>query len=138
MTGLVKKLLVCGAKSFRSSSDPVELEDGHIWVCVGRGDEEVQRFEVETHYLNHPLFEDLLSMSVHELGYSYHGALRIACEADLFLHLLGLIKTSHPSIHCLELHDLIDRFRAGTEKSPRAGNRAHHGFSNPKAPLPFN
>ncbi|KAH7689489.1 Small auxin-up RNA protein [Dioscorea alata] len=128
MTGLVKKLLVCGAKSFRSmSSDHVELQDGHIWVCVGKGDEEVKRFEVETHYLNHPLFEDLLSMSVQELGYSYQGALRIACEVDLFLHLLGLIKTSHPSVHCLELHDLIDRFRAaGTdhEKPPQAGKRS--------------
>ncbi|KAJ0987166.1 hypothetical protein J5N97_005522 [Dioscorea zingiberensis] len=111
----MKKLLVCGARSF-SKRDHAELPDGHIWVCVGRDDEVVQRFELEANYLNHPVFEDLLSMSVHEFGYSYQGALRIACEADLFIHLLALIKTSDPSLHCLELRDIIDRFKAGQGK----------------------
>ncbi|XP_010932186.1 auxin-induced protein 15A [Elaeis guineensis] len=112
MTGLVKKLLFCGAKSFPTT----ELPEGHIWVCVGT-DEKAQRFELDANYLNHPLFEDLLRLSVPEFGYSYEGALRIACETDLFLHLLNLLRSSNPSVHYMELQDLMERFYASAEAS---------------------
>lgn len=116
MTGLVKKLLFCGAKSFPITS---ELPEGHIWVCVGT-DEKAQRFELDANYLNHPLFEELLRLSVPEFGYSYEGALRIASETDLFLHLLDLLTSSNPSVHYMELRDLKDRFYAS------AGSGGHH------------
>ncbi|XP_008796457.2 auxin-induced protein X10A [Phoenix dactylifera] len=115
MTGLVKKLLFCGAKSLATT----ELPEGRIWVCVGR-DEKAQRFELEANYLNHPLFEDLLRLSAPEFGYSYEGALRIACETDLFLHLLDLLRSSNPSVHYMELRDLMDKFHAS------AGAGGHH------------
>ncbi|KAJ0964975.1 hypothetical protein J5N97_026113 [Dioscorea zingiberensis] len=111
MTGLVKKLFFCGAKSFPSD---VELPEGHIWVCVGMDHEGTQRFELEANYLNHPLFEDLLRLSVQEFGYSYAGALRIACEIDLFLHILHLLRSSNPTVHYMELNDLMNSFHAGS------------------------
>ncbi|KAH7673973.1 Small auxin-up RNA protein [Dioscorea alata] len=113
MSTLVKKLLFCGAKSFPSD---VELPEGHIWVCVGAENEETQRFELETNYLNHPLFEDLLRLSVQEFGYSYAGALRIACDIDFFLHVLHLLRSSNPRVHYMELNDIMDSFNAGSRQ----------------------
>ncbi|ONK68808.1 uncharacterized protein A4U43_C05F16240 [Asparagus officinalis] len=100
---LVKKVLFCGAKSFAN-----DLKEGHIWVDVGI--EETRRFELDAHFLSHPLFEELLDFSVDEFGYSYGGALRIACDIDLFLHLLELLKSGNPSVHYMELPQLTDRF----------------------------
>lgn len=104
MTALVKKMLRCGARSF-----PSELpKGGHVRVCVGK--DVLCKFEMEANYLNHPLFEDLLELSVEEFGYSYDGAVRIACEVDVFLHLLELLKSRNPSAHYMELQDLMARF----------------------------
>ncbi|XP_020268314.1 auxin-induced protein 6B-like [Asparagus officinalis] len=102
---LVKKLLLCGAKS-----SPDEPQEGHIWVCVGV--EETQRFELDAHFLNHPLFEDLLKFTVEEFGYSYDGALRIACDIDLFSHLLQLLRSSNPPVDYMELQLLMGRLYA--------------------------
>ena len=104
---LVKKLLFCGAKSFPAND---HLRAGHIWVHVGI--EEPQRFELDANYLNHPLFEDLLRLSVEEFGHSYNGALRIACEIELFLHVLQLLRSSNPSVHYMELQSIRDSFCA--------------------------
>ncbi|XP_077212630.1 auxin-induced protein 15A-like [Tasmannia lanceolata] len=104
MTTLVKKLLCCGMKSFPSDN----LPKGHLRVYVGK--EVLCKFELETNYLNHPLFEDLLRLSVDEFGYSYHGALRIACDIDLFMHLLELLKSGNPSAHHMQLQDLASKF----------------------------
>ncbi|XP_020266497.1 uncharacterized protein LOC109841986 [Asparagus officinalis] len=111
---LVKKVLFCGAKSFAN-----DLKEGHIWVDVGI--EETRRFELDAHFLSHPLFEELLDFSVDEFGYSYGGALRIACDIDLFLHLLELLKSGNPSVHYMELPQLTDRFYVSR------GQEAHTG-----------
>lgn len=72
MRGIVRKLWCCGAKSFPSDS---EAEEGHVRVFVGK---DMQfKFEMEANYLN--LFENLLKLSEEEFGFSYDGALRIAC-----------------------------------------------------------
>ncbi|KAG9455528.1 hypothetical protein H6P81_000036 [Aristolochia fimbriata] len=105
-SGFMKKFLCCGARSFTA-----ELPEGHVRVYVGK-DEVLCKLELEANYLNHPLFENLLQLSVDEFGYSYQGALRIACEIDLFLHLLHLLKTRNRSAHYMELQDLISNFRA--------------------------
>ncbi|ONK81862.1 uncharacterized protein A4U43_C01F33630 [Asparagus officinalis] len=107
--GLVKKLLLCGPKSF-STADDNNLEHGHIWVRVGV--EEPQRFRLDAHFLSHPLFGDLLQLSVEEFGYSYGGALRIACETELFLHLLRLLRSSSASVHYMKLQNLRESFYA--------------------------
>ncbi|KAF5455537.1 hypothetical protein F2P56_025101 [Juglans regia] len=105
---IVKKLLCCGAKSFASDSDADAVPEGHVRVNVGK--DIVCRFDLEANYLNHPLFENLLRLSEEEFGYSYDGALRIACEIDVFQYLVHLLKTSNPSAHYMELPDLISKF----------------------------
>lgn len=111
-SGIVKKLLFCGAKSF--PSDPDAVPEGHVRVNVGK--DIVCKFEMEANYLNHPLFENLLRLSEEEFGYSYDGALRIACEIDLFQYLLHLLKTSNPSAHYMELPDLVSKFYSATAR----------------------
>ncbi|PRQ19504.1 putative small auxin-up RNA [Rosa chinensis] len=117
MSSIVKKLLFCGAKGFPSISDSDDsrvvpmTQAGQVRVCVGRDIDLMCKFEMEANYLNHPLFQSLLELSAEqELGYSYDGALRIACDVDLFHYLLHLLETSNPSAHYMELSDLISKF----------------------------
>ncbi|KAF8409831.1 hypothetical protein HHK36_002349 [Tetracentron sinense] len=63
MSGLMKKLLCYGMKSF-----PSDLPEGHVRVYAGK--EVPCKFELEANYLNHPLFENLLQLSVDEFGSS--------------------------------------------------------------------
>lgn len=107
--GIVRKLLFRGAKSFASG-----LRQGHIWVYVGM--EEPQKFELEANFLNHHLFENLLRLSVEEFGYSYHGALRIACDVELFVHVRQLLRSSNPSVHYMELQSVMESFYASRLK----------------------
>lgn len=121
MTRKVKKLFFCGAKSFRSDQLEHDLPEGRIRVCVGR-DVSQQRLDVEAVFLNHPLFRDLLHLSEDEFGYSYAGALRIACDVDLFLHLVELLRSSDPAVHCMELSDLLTNFSTSSNNSFRGNS----------------
>ncbi|ONK68809.1 uncharacterized protein A4U43_C05F16250 [Asparagus officinalis] len=107
--GLLKKLFACGAKSFTK-----DVKEGHVRVCVGT--EEPRMFELDARFLNHPLLEDLLDLSVEQVGYSYDGALRIACDVDLFSHLLHLLRSNYASVHYMELQLLMDRFYSSREQ----------------------
>ncbi|XP_050378380.1 auxin-responsive protein SAUR71-like [Argentina anserina] len=115
MRSIVKKILFCGAKGFPSISGysrvvPVP-EPGQVRVFVGSDIDMMCKFEMEANYLNHPLFLSLLELSAEkEFGYSYDGALRIACDVDLFHYLLHLLETSNPSAHYMDLSDLISKF----------------------------
>lgn len=106
-SGIVKKLLCCGAKGFPAESSDT-VPEVHVRFNVGK--DIVCKFEMEANYLNHPLFENLLRLSEEEFGYSYDGALRIACEVDLFQYVLHLLKTSNPSAHYMELPALVSKF----------------------------
>ncbi|KAL3734500.1 auxin-induced protein 6B [Eucalyptus grandis] len=122
MSNLVKKMWCCGAKSFASvDAEEAAVPEGHVRVYVGK--DAPCKFEMEANYLNHPLFENLLRLSEEEFGYSYDGALRIACEVDLFQYLVHLLKTSNPTAHYMELPDLISKFHtshnAGDAKNAR-------------------
>lgn len=116
MRSIVKKMWCCGAKGFRSS--PGELPEGHVRVCVGKDDDILCEFEMEANYLNHPLFESLLRLSEEEFGFSYRGALRIACEIDLFRYVVHQLETSNPSAHYMELSDLVSKF-SGSKAASR-------------------
>ncbi|CAK7345932.1 unnamed protein product [Dovyalis caffra] len=132
MSGIVRKLWCCGAKGFPSSAEDDQdheaaqppAAEGHIRVYVGKDNIQC-KFEMEAHFLNHPLFEDLLRLSEQEHGYSYDGALRIACEIHLFQYLLHLLKTGNPTAHYMQLPDLISNFHSTT---------AHHKYP-PSPPL---
>ncbi|KAJ9186259.1 hypothetical protein P3X46_001857 [Hevea brasiliensis] len=116
MSAIVRKLWCCGAKSLLSESErSVDVPEGHIRVYVGKDIQFQCKFQMEANYLNHPLFEDLLRISEEEFGYSYDGALRIACDIHLFQYLLHLLKTSNPSAHYMQLPDLISSFHNSTK-----------------------
>ncbi|XP_043713176.1 auxin-responsive protein SAUR71 [Telopea speciosissima] len=102
---------------------PSDLPEGHVRVYVGKDKEFPRKFDLEANYLNHPLLVNLLHLSVDEFGYSYNGALRIACEIDLFQHLLQLLHTRNPSFaeHYVDLPDLISKFYA-------AATHHHHNY----------
>ncbi|KAK9135459.1 hypothetical protein Syun_014789 [Stephania yunnanensis] len=102
LSSLFKKI----SKGFHSDL-PIR---GHIRVCVGKSTTVLCNFDLEANYLNHPLFVALLGISGEELGYSYEGALRIACEIDLFKYLLDLLDSRNPLVHYMELPDLISEF----------------------------
>ncbi|KAL5713680.1 hypothetical protein ACHQM5_015734 [Ranunculus cassubicifolius] len=106
ISSILKKILCCGMKSF-----PTDLPQGHVRVYVGK--ETLCKFELDANYLNHPLFENLLDLSVDEFGYSYDGAVRIPCEIDLFQHVLELLQSRNPTAHYMELPDLISKFYNG-------------------------
>ncbi|XP_004301595.1 PREDICTED: uncharacterized protein LOC101295141 [Fragaria vesca subsp. vesca] len=119
VSSFVKKFLFCGAKGFPSISDDSRVvpvaQAGQVRVYVGRDVNMMCKFEIEANYLNHPLFQSLLELSAEqEFGYSYDGALRIACDVDLFLYILRLLETSNPSAHYMELSDLISKFHSTT------------------------
>ncbi|KAL9282060.1 putative small auxin-up RNA [Arabidopsis thaliana] len=96
MRTLVKKLLWCGAKNISSSRTSALPEEGRVRVYVGKDKESQCKLEVEANLLNHPMLEDLLRLSEEEFGHSYEGALRIACEIDVFIKLVNLHKiTNH-------------------------------------------
>ncbi|ERN11472.1 hypothetical protein AMTRI_Chr03g138050 [Amborella trichopoda] len=107
MANLVKKLWCCRRKSF-----PIDIPKGYINVCVGK--QVPFKFVLEANYLNHPLVENLLDLSVEEYGYSYDGALRIDCEVEVFVYLIELLKTRNPSAHYMELSDLLSKFKPGS------------------------
>ncbi|KAL5713677.1 hypothetical protein ACHQM5_015731 [Ranunculus cassubicifolius] len=106
VSSLFKKIVCCGMKSF-----PSDLPEGHVRVYVGK--DSPCKFELEANYLNHPLFENLLELSVDEFGYSYEGALRLSCEIDLFQHIVQLLNSQNPTAHYMELPDLISKLNDG-------------------------
>ena len=65
----------------------VAVPEGHLPVYVG---EEMERFVVSAHLLNHPIFINLLNRSAQEYGYQHKGVLRIPCHVLLFQSLLQL------------------------------------------------
>ncbi|KAL6178849.1 hypothetical protein ACLB2K_050366 [Fragaria x ananassa] len=118
MSSVVKKLLFCGAKGFPSITDSEDSRmlqpmppAGQFRVYVGRYFDLMCKFEMEANYLNHPIFQIVLELAAEQgFGYSYDGALRIACDVNLFHHLLRLLETRNPSAHYMELSDLISKF----------------------------
>lgn len=103
MSKSLKKILCCGMKSFFS-----DLPPGHVKVYVGK--DAPCKFELAAIYLNHPLLENLLQLSVDEFGYSYDGAVRISCDIDLFQHVLELLESRNPKAHYMDLPELISKF----------------------------
>ncbi|OVA12814.1 Auxin-induced protein [Macleaya cordata] len=68
-----------------------DVPKGHIAVYVG--DRQKKRFVVPISYLNHPSFQDLLSLAEEEFGFDHPmGGLTIPCNEDNFICL-----TSHLS-----------------------------------------
>ncbi|CAN8287688.1 unnamed protein product [Cochlearia groenlandica] len=94
MRSLAKKLLWCGSNNFASSKTLALPEEGRVRVYVGKDRERQSKIEVEANLLNHPMLEELLKVSEEEFGHSYEGALKIACDIDVFIKLINhILKT---------------------------------------------
>ncbi|XP_074355210.1 auxin-responsive protein SAUR15-like [Apium graveolens] len=108
---VLRKLLMCGKKSLIFPSEvQSSVPEGRIRVVVGKAKSDEEVVEIEAHYLNHPLLERLLSLTREEYGYSYQGALRIACNIHLFRYLLHQLDGRNPSAHYMDLPHLILNF----------------------------
>ncbi|XP_009346461.2 indole-3-acetic acid-induced protein ARG7-like [Pyrus x bretschneideri] len=74
-------------------SSSTEVPKGHFAVYVGDGEE--KRFVIPISYLNHPLFQDLLSKAKEEFGYDHPtGGLTIPCSEDYFISLTSCLNCS--------------------------------------------
>ncbi|XP_022947575.1 auxin-responsive protein SAUR24-like [Cucurbita moschata] len=71
----------------------LDVPKGHVAVYVG----EIQRkrFLVPISYLNHPLFQKLLSHAEEEFGFHHpQGSLTIPCKEDAFIDLTSRLQVS--------------------------------------------
>ncbi|MCL7038886.1 hypothetical protein MKW94_025709 [Papaver nudicaule] len=64
-------------------------------LCCLCGDTEKKRFVVPVSYLNHPLFQDLLSRAEEEFGFHHPmGGLTIPCKVSVFVDLTSQLNAS--------------------------------------------
>ncbi|KAI3745157.1 hypothetical protein L1987_58263 [Smallanthus sonchifolius] len=70
-----------------------DVPAGHVAVCVGSN---FRRFIVRATYLNHPIFQKLLTDAEEEYGFSNIGPLTIPCEESEFEEILRFL--SRPEI----------------------------------------
>ncbi|KAI3795497.1 hypothetical protein L1987_38152 [Smallanthus sonchifolius] len=70
-----------------------DVPAGHVAICVGRN---FRRFIVRATYLNHPIFQKLLTEAEEEYGFSNIGPLTIPCDESEFEEILRFL--SRPEI----------------------------------------
>ncbi|KAI3732244.1 hypothetical protein L1987_63445 [Smallanthus sonchifolius] len=83
-------------RSSSSSSRRLLASDvpaGHVAICVGSN---CRRFIVRATYLNHPIFQKLLTEAEEEYGFTNIGPLTIPCEESEFEEILRFL--SRPEI----------------------------------------
>ncbi|KAL2623012.1 hypothetical protein R1flu_003217 [Riccia fluitans] len=92
----------------RVDSPPADVPQGSLPVYVGS---ERKRFVISTKYLSHPLFKALLKRSEEEFGFNHQGGLAIACDPQMFEHLLWVIGSDNPAVRDdQKLDDLLDLY----------------------------
>ncbi|KAK7310584.1 hypothetical protein RJT34_08178 [Clitoria ternatea] len=70
----------------QAAATSLDVPKGHFAVYVGEG--EKKRFVVPVSLLNHPSFQELLSIAEEEFGFSHQmGGLIIPCTEDIFLNI---------------------------------------------------
>ena len=78
----------------RSPSTKVDVPKGHFAIYVGEEEINKKRFVVPISYLNHPLFQELLSKAAEEFGFDYQmGGLTIPCAEDEFISLTSRLNS---------------------------------------------
>ncbi|XP_057788575.1 auxin-induced protein 15A-like [Salvia miltiorrhiza] len=71
---------------------PPDVPAGHVAISVGAS---CRRFIVRATYLNHPIFQRLLSQVEEEYGFAnYSGPLAIPCDETLFEEILRFVSCS--------------------------------------------
>ncbi|KAM0049301.1 putative small auxin-up RNA [Helianthus debilis subsp. tardiflorus] len=71
-----------------------DVPAGHVAICVGSN---LRRFIVRATYLNHPIFQKLLTEAEEEYGFNNIGPLTIPCEETEFEQILWLIDNGKKS-----------------------------------------
>ncbi|GKD02161.1 indole-3-acetic acid-induced protein ARG7-like protein [Tanacetum coccineum] len=75
-----------------SSRRLTDVPAGHVAICVGMN---YKRFIIRATYLNHPIFQKLLSDAEEEYGFDNSGPLTIPCEESEFEEILRFISGSN-------------------------------------------
>ncbi|KAJ9132771.1 hypothetical protein P3X46_033608 [Hevea brasiliensis] len=77
----------------KASSSSLDVPKGFIVVYVGKAKK--KRFLVPISYLNHPSFQDLLSLAEEEFGFDHPmGGLTIPCREDTFNAVISKLSRS--------------------------------------------
>ncbi|KAI3886373.1 hypothetical protein MKW92_039695 [Papaver armeniacum] len=78
-------------RSFSKGRNDAEIiPKGHFTVYVGDGSQLKKRFVVPMWYLNHPSFQDLLSLAEEEFGFDHPmGGLTFPCNEASFIDLVS-------------------------------------------------
>ncbi|KAG7035051.1 Auxin-responsive protein SAUR41, partial [Cucurbita argyrosperma subsp. argyrosperma] len=79
------------ARVASSRAPPSDVPAGHIAVCVGS---EYRRFIVRATFLNHPIFQKLLTEAEEEYGFTTQGALALPCDESVFEEVLRVVARS--------------------------------------------
>ncbi|KAL8143733.1 hypothetical protein V2J09_016765 [Rumex salicifolius] len=83
------KKFVRSSSILRSNSQ----QKGHLAVYVGGVDEHKTRYVVPLAYLNHPLFQDMVSHAEEEYGFTHPmGGLTIPCEEQTFVDFISQLR----------------------------------------------
>ncbi|OVA16060.1 Auxin-induced protein [Macleaya cordata] len=102
---------------------PADVQKGFFAVYVVDGEDEeeeyssidikMRRYVIPVSYLQHRVFAALLRRAEEEFGFSHNnkGGIRLPCETVLFDHLLWLLNRNDPSIHSLEVDELLNFYR---------------------------
>lgn len=83
---------------------PSDVPAGHVAVSVGNS---FRRFVVRATYLNHPIFEKLLTQAAEEYGFANSGPIAIPCDESVFEEILQFVARpdSVSSSRCINLDD---------------------------------
>ncbi|CAF2133078.1 auxin-induced protein 15A-like [Brassica rapa] len=81
--------------SFLAMSGTNNVPKGHVAVYVGETYQRKKRFVIPISCLNHPLFQDLLSLAEEEFGFDHPtGCLTIPCTEDYFTAVASILNGS--------------------------------------------
>ncbi|KAJ4965779.1 hypothetical protein NE237_017628 [Protea cynaroides] len=92
------KLAVLGTKRvfFSRSAERMVSDKGHFAVYAGDG----SRFEVPLHFLQEPIFIELLKMRATEFGFGCNGPIMLPCDGDLVDSVLSHLRYGQKALCC--------------------------------------
>lgn len=95
-----------------AAATSLDVPKGHFAVYVG--DAEKKRFVIPVSYLNHPSFQELLSITEEEFGFSHPmGGLIIPCTQEFFLNITSSLHRLWSTFyHSFFLHFFVFAFFA--------------------------
>ncbi|KAK1307678.1 hypothetical protein QJS10_CPA09g00957 [Acorus calamus] len=65
-----------------------DIPKGYVPMLVGK-ERRRERFAVRVEVFNHPCMAELLDMAAQEFGYEQKGILKLPCDVEYFLHVVG-------------------------------------------------